>query len=319
MEIISLAGYTEDEKREIAQRHLVSKAFKNHGLKKGEFEISDDALNAIIRLYTREAGVRNLEREISKVARKAVTKIVKGETKSVSVTAENLDDFLGVKKFRYGLAEQEDQVGVVTGLAWTSVGGDLLHIEALKLPGKGRMKTTGKLGDVMKESIDAASSYVRSISPQIGVKPPKFDKVDIHVHVPEGATPKDGPSAGLAMVTSIVSVLTGIPVRKDVAMTGEVTLRGNALAIGGLKEKLLAALRGGIKTVLIPQENEKDLAEIPDNVKQGLEIIPVSHVSEVLKIALVSKPEPIEWDEAAEEAAAQALANPTAEATRATH
>ncbi len=257
MEIISLAGYTEDEKREIAQRHLVSKAVKNHGLKKGEFEISDDALNAIIRLYTREAGVRNLEREISKVARKAVTKIVKGETKSVSVTAENLDDFLGVKKFRYGLAEQEDQVGVVTGLAWTSVGGDLLHIEALKLPGKGRMKTTGKLGDVMKESIDAASSYVRSISPQIGVKPPKFDKVDIHVHVPEGATPKDGPSAGLAMVTSIVSVLTGIPVRKDVAMTGEVTLRGNALAIGGLKEKLLAALRGGIKTVLIPQENEK--------------------------------------------------------------
>jgi ATP-dependent Lon protease len=319
MEIISLAGYTEDEKREIAQRHLVSKAVKNHGLKKGEFEISDGALNAIIRLYTREAGVRNLEREISKVARKAVTKIVKGETKSVSVTAENLDDFLGVKKFRYGLAEQEDQVGVVTGLAWTSVGGDLLHIEALKLPGKGRMKTTGKLGDVMKESIDAASSYVRSISPQIGVKPPKFDKVDIHVHVPEGATPKDGPSAGLAMVTSIVSVLTGIPVRKDVAMTGEVTLRGNALAIGGLKEKLLAALRGGIKTVLIPQENEKDLAEIPDNVKQGLEIIPVSHVSEVLKIALVSKPEPIEWDEAAEEAAAQALANPTAEATRATH
>ena len=319
MEIISLAGYTEDEKREIAQRHLVSKAVKNHGLKKGEFEISDDALNAIIRLYTREAGVRNLEREISKVARKAVTKIVKGEARSVSVTAENLDDFLGVKKFRYGLAEQEDQVGVVTGLAWTSVGGDLLHIEALKLPGKGRMKTTGKLGDVMKESIDAASSYVRSISPQIGVKPPKFDKVDIHVHVPEGATPKDGPSAGLAMVTSIVSVLTGIPVRKDVAMTGEVTLRGNALAIGGLKEKLLAALRGGIKTVLIPHENEKDLAEIPDNVKQGLEIIPVSHVSEVLKIALVSKPEPIEWDEAAEEAAAQALANPTAEATRATH
>jgi ATP-dependent Lon protease len=211
-----------------------------------------------------------------------------------------------VPKFRYGLAEQDDQVGVVTGLAWTSVGGDLLHIEALKLPGKGRMKTTGKLGDVMKESIDAASSYVRSISPQIGVKPPQFDKIDIHVHVPDGATPKDGPSAGLAMVTSIVSVLTGIPVRKDIAMTGEVSLRGNAMPIGGLKEKLLAALRGGIKTVLIPEENEKDLADIPDNVKEGLEIIPVKHVSEVLKQALVEEPEPIEWDEAAEEAAAAA-------------
>ena len=227
---------------------------------------------------------------------------------TVEVGPEKLEDYLGVKRFRYGLAEKEDQVGVVTGLAWTSVGGDLLSIEALRLPGKGRMKTTGKLGDVMKESIEAAASYVRSISPELGVKPPKFETMDIHVHVPEGATPKDGPSAGLAMVTSIVSVLTGIPVRKDIAMTGEVTLRGNALAIGGLKEKLLAALRGGIKTVLIPEENAKDLTEIPDNVKQGMTIIPVSHVREVLKHALVRTPEPVEWDEAAEEAAAIARA-----------
>ena len=217
---------------------------------------------------------------------------------------DNLGYFLGVKKFKFGLAEQDDQIGVVTGLAWTSVGGDLLHIEALKLPGKGRMKTTGKLGDVMKESIDAANSYVRSISTEVGIKPPRFDKTDIHVHVPEGATPKDGPSAGLAMVTSIVSVLTGIPIRKDLAMTGEVTLRGNALPIGGLKEKLLAALRGGIKTVLIPEENEKDLVDIPENVKSSLEIIAVKNVSEVLKIALTETPIPIEWDEAAEEAAA---------------
>ena len=295
MEIISLAGYTEDEKREIARRHLIEKQVKNHGLKSGEFDLTDDALNEIIRRYTREAGVRNLEREIAKLARKAVTRIVKGDAQQVSVTEDNLDDFLGVKKYKYGLAEDEHQVGVVTGLAWTSVGGDLLSIEALKLPGKGRMKTTGKLGDVMKESIDAARSYVRSISPEIGVKPTQFDKLDIHVHVPEGATPKDGPSAGLAMVTSIVSVLTGIAVRKDIAMTGEVTLRGNALPIGGLKEKLLAALRGGIKTVLIPQENEKDLADIPDNVKEGLEIIPVKHVKHVLEHALIKAPEPIDW------------------------
>jgi ATP-dependent Lon protease len=304
MEIIPLSGYTEDEKLEIAKRHLVDKQVKNHGLKKGEFTVQDDALTAIVRYYTREAGVRNLEREIAKLTRKAVTKIVKKEAETVTVSADNIDDFLGVKKHRYGLAEDEHQVGVVTGLAYTSVGGDLLHIEALKLPGKGRMKTTGKLGDVMKESIEAAASYVRSISPEIGVKPPKFDKLDIHVHVPDGATPKDGPSAGLAMVTSIVSVLTGIPVRKDIAMTGEVSLRGNAMPIGGLKEKLLAALRGGIKTVLIPVENEKDLAELPDNVKDGLEIIPVKHVSEVLKLALIDTPEPIEWDEEAEEAAA---------------
>jgi len=306
MEIISLAGYTEDEKREIAKQHLLPKVMKNHGLKAKEFSVSDDALTAMVRVYTREAGVRNLERELAKIARKAVTKIVKKEAEVIEVTAENLNDYLGVEKHRFGLAEEEDQVGVVTGLAWTSVGGELLNIEALRLPGKGRMKTTGKLGDVMKESIDAASSYVRSIAPEIGVKPPKFDTIDIHVHVPDGATPKDGPSAGLAMVTSIVSVLTNIPVRKDIAMTGEVSLRGNAMPIGGLKEKLLAALRGGIKTVLIPVENEKDLPEIPDNVKEGLTIIPVKHVSEVLEHALTAKPDPIEWDEAAEEAAAAA-------------
>ncbi len=316
MEIISLAGYTEDEKREIAKQHLIPKQIANHGLRKGEFAISDAALTEMIRTYTREAGVRNLEREIAKLARKAVTEIVKKQGKSVEVSPEKLEEYLGVKRFRYGLAEKEDQVGVVTGLAWTSVGGDLLSIEALKLPGKGRMKTTGKLGDVMKESIEAAASYVRSISPELGVKPPKFEAIDIHVHVPEGATPKDGPSAGLAMVTSIVSVLTGIPVRKDIAMTGEVTLRGNALAIGGLKEKLLAALRGGIKTVLIPEENAKDLTEIPANVREGLTIIPVSHVKEVLKLALVRAPEPVEWDEAAEEAAA-AAARAAADASRA--
>ena len=316
MEIIPLAGYTEDEKREIARRHLIAKQVKNHGLKNDEFEITDGAINEIIRRYTRESGVRNLEREIAKLARKVVTKIIKKEANDIKVTSENIDDFLGVKKFRYGLAEKEDQVGVVTGLAWTSVGGDLLSIEALCLPGKGRMKTTGKLGDVMKESIDAASSYVRSISPQIGVKPTRFDKLDIHVHVPEGATPKDGPSAGLAMVTSIVSVLTGIPVRKDIAMTGEVTLRGHALAIGGLKEKLLAALRGGIKTVLIPEENEKDLAEIPDNVKNGLTIIPVNNVSQVLEKALTEQPEEIEWDEAAEESQASAVNLDTGTAVR---
>jgi ATP-dependent Lon protease len=308
MEIIPLAGYTEDEKREIAKGHLIGKQITGHALKKGEFTITDEALTEIIRSYTREAGVRNLEREIAKLARKAVTEIVKKTAKVVEITLEKLELYLGVKRHRWGLAEKEDQVGVVTGLAWTSVGGELLHIEALKLPGKGRMKTTGKLGDVMKESIDAAASYVRSIAPELGVKPTKFENVDIHLHLPEGATPKDGPSAGLAMVTSIVSVMTGIPVRKDVAMTGEVTLRGNALPIGGLKEKLLAALRGGIKTVIIPEENAKDLIEIPDNVKTGMEIIPVTHVREVLKIALVRQPEPIEWDEAAEEAAAAARA-----------
>jgi len=308
MEIITLAGYTEDEKREIAKQYLAPKQMSGHGLKKGEFTLEEAALSEIIRTYTREAGVRNLEREIAKLCRKAVTRIVRGDVKDVVITPDNVEEYLGVKRFKYGLAEKEDAVGVVTGLAWTSVGGDLLSIEALKLPGKGRMKTTGKLGDVMKESIDAAASYVRSISTSIGVKPPVFEKIDIHVHVPEGATPKDGPSAGVAMVTSIVSVLTGIAVRKDIAMTGEVTLRGNVLPIGGLKEKLLAALRGGVKTVLIPAENEKDLAEIPDNVKDGLKIIPVSDVSKVLEYALVAKPDSIEWDEAAEEAAAAAMA-----------
>ena len=304
MEIIPLSGYTEDEKHEIAKQHLLAKQIKNHGLKESEFSLSDDGLKELIRRYTREAGVRSLEREIGKLCRKVLTAIVKGSTKSVAVSKDTLSEYLGVKKFKHGLAEETDQVGVVTGLAYTSVGGELLHIEALKLPGKGRMKTTGKLGDVMKESIDAASSFVRSISPEIGVKPTQFDNIDIHVHVPEGATPKDGPSAGVGMVTSIVSVLTSIPVRKDIAMTGEVTLRGNVLPIGGLKEKLLAALRGGIKVVLIPADNEKDLPEIPDNVKEGLEIIPVSHVNEVLKHALTSTPESIEWDEVAEEAAA---------------
>ncbi len=306
MEIISLAGYTEDEKREIARQHLLPKQIAANGLRKGEFAVSDAALTHVIRYYTREAGVRNLEREIAKLARKAVTDILKKTTKSVSVDPAKAEEYLGVQRFRFGLAEKEDQVGVVTGLAWTSVGGDLLQIEALKLPGKGRMKTTGKLGDVMKESIEAASSYVRSVSPQIGVKPPKFETMDIHVHVPDGATPKDGPSAGLAMVTAIVSVLTGIPVRKDIAMTGEVTLRGNASAIGGLKEKLLAALRGGIKTVFIPEENAKDLADIPENVKEGLTIIPVTHVREVLAQALVRQPVAVDWDEEAEEAAAAA-------------
>ncbi|MCC5959152.1 MAG: endopeptidase La [Rhodobacteraceae bacterium] len=303
MEVIPLSGYTEDEKLEIARHHLLPKSVKNHGLRRGEMTISDGAITEIIRRYTREAGVRNLERELNKIARKAVTKIIKKETDKVIVARDNLSDFLGVSRFRFGLAEKEDQIGVVTGLAWTQVGGDLLQIEALRLPGKGRMKTTGKLGDVMKESIDAANSFVRSIAPDIGVKPPRFDALDIHVHVPEGATPKDGPSAGVAMVTSIVSVLTQIPVRRDIAMTGEVTLRGNVLAIGGLKEKLLAALRGGITTVLIPQDNVKDLSEIPDNVKEGLTIIPVENVRDVLVHALVSQPSPVEWDEAADEAA----------------
>ncbi|MCC5969666.1 MAG: endopeptidase La [Pararhodobacter sp.] len=320
MEIIPLSGYTEDEKAEIGRRHLMPKAISNHGLRKGELAVSDDGMTDVLRYYTREAGVRNFERELNKIARKAVTRIIKKEEKTVTVNADNLGDYLGVRRHRYGLAEKEDQIGVVTGLAWTQVGGDLLQIEALKLPGKGRMKTTGKLGDVMKESIDAAASFVRSIAPEVGVKPPRFDLMDIHVHVPEGATPKDGPSAGVAMVTSIVSVVAGIPVRKDVAMTGEVTLRGNVLPIGGLKEKLLAALRGGITKVLIPQENAKDLPEIPDNVKAGLEIIPVSNVREVLRHALVRMPEPIDWDAAAEEAAQAAqMARRAAETGQTAH
>ena len=297
MEIIPLEGYTEEEKAEIAMQHLYDKQKKAHGLTSKEFDLSKAGLLEIIRRYTKEAGVRNLEREIAKLCRKALTRIVKSESEFIAIDEKNLEEFLGVKKFKYGIAESDDQVGVTTGLAWTEVGGDLLSIEALSLPGKGRMKTTGKLGEVMKESIDAASSFVRSKAVELGVKPPLFEKIDIHVHVPEGATPKDGPSAGIAMVTSIVSVLTDIPVKRNIAMTGEVTLRGNVLPIGGLKEKLLAALRGGVKTVLIPQENAKDLVEIPDNVKNGLEIIPVSNVKAVLEHALTYQPEAIDWDQ----------------------
>ncbi|ALN73411.1 endopeptidase La [Aureimonas sp. AU20] len=298
MEIIRIAGYTEDEKVEIAKRHLLPKAIRDHALQASEFSVAEDALREIARRYTREAGVRSYERELSKLARKAVTQIVRGDVKSVAVTAANLADYLGVQRYRYGEAELSDQVGVVTGLAWTEVGGELLTIEGVMMPGKGKMTVTGNLKDVMKESISAAASYVRSRAIEFGIEPPLFDKRDIHVHVPEGATPKDGPSAGTAMATAIVSVMTGIPVRRDIAMTGEVTLRGRVLPIGGLKEKLLAALRGGIKTVLIPEENAKDLAEIPDNVKNNLEIIPVSHMNEVLANALIRKPEAIEWTEA---------------------
>ncbi len=301
MEIIRIPGYTEDEKVEIAKRHLLSKQMQAHALKDGEWSITDAALLDLVRYYTREAGVRSLERELANLARKAVREIVSKKSKSVQVTPKNLEKYAGVRKFRFGEMEGEDQVGVVTGLAWTEVGGETLTIEAIMLPGKGRMQTTGKLGDVMKESIDAARSYVRSRATTFGITPPTFDKRDIHVHVPEGATPKDGPSAGVAMTTAIVSVLTGIPIRRDVAMTGEVTLRGRVLPIGGLKEKLLAALRAGIKTVIIPSENEKDLAEIPDNVLKGLTIIPAATVDEVLAKALVRMPTPITWEEPPDE------------------
>ncbi|MFC0245637.1 endopeptidase La [Falsochrobactrum ovis] len=304
MEIIRIAGYTEDEKLEIAKRHLLPKAIKDHALQPKEFSVTEEALRNVIRLYTREAGVRNLERELMTLARKAVTEILKSKKKSVKITEENLSDYLGVERYRFGQIDGEDQIGVVTGLAWTEVGGELLTIEGVMMPGKGRMTVTGNLRDVMKESISAAASYVRSRAVDFGIEPPLFDKRDIHVHVPEGATPKDGPSAGIAMVTAIVSVLTGIPVRKDIAMTGEVTLRGRVLPIGGLKEKLLAALRGGIKKVLIPAENAKDLADIPDNVKNNLEIVPVSRVGQVLEHALVRQPEPIEWTEPATPVAA---------------
>ncbi|MBU8547088.1 MULTISPECIES: endopeptidase La [Roseomonadaceae] len=304
MEIIRIPGYTEDEKVEIAKRHLLPKVSEANGLKKGEWSISDEALHDMVRYHTREAGVRNLERELAGIARKAVKEIVSKKAKKVAVTVKNLEKFAGVRKFRYGEAEAEDMVGVVTGLAWTEVGGEILTIESVVLPGKGAVKTTGKLGDVMQESVSAALSYVRSRSINFGIKPTVFEKRDIHVHVPEGATPKDGPSAGVAMATSIVSVLTGIPVRKDIAMTGEITLRGRVLPIGGLKEKLLAALRAGVTTVFIPKENEKDLAEIPDNVKKGLAIIAVSHADEVISQALVRKPEAITWEEPAEPAPA---------------
>ena len=297
MEVIRLSGYTEDEKVEIAHRHLIDKQVEANGLKKGEWSITDAALRDLIRYYTREAGVRNLEREIANLARKATKEILIKGIKKVAVTPKNLEKFAGVRKYHYGEAEQENLVGVVTGLAWTEVGGDLLNIEAVMLPGKGKFTVTGQLGDVMKESIEAARSYVRSRALSVGIKPSLFDKKDIHVHVPEGATPKDGPSAGIAMCTAIVSAMTGIKVRADVAMTGEITLRGRVLPIGGLKEKLLAALRGGIKTVLIPKDNVKDLAEIPDNVKKGLTIIPVSMADEVLGLALAEVPTPIEWSE----------------------
>src|SRR5690349_9275544 len=298
MEIIRIAGYTEVEKVEIARKHLIPNAVTKHGLEPKEWSIDEDGLKLLIRRYTREAGVRNLERELSTLVRKAVKELMLNKkTKAVKITDANLPDYLGVPKYRYGEIEEKDQVGVVTGLAWTDVGGELLTIEAAMMPGKGRMTVTGNLRDVMKESISAAASYVRSRAIAFGIEPPLFDKRDIHVHVPEGATPKDGPSAGVAMVTAIVSVMTGIPVRRDVAMTGEITLRGRVLPIGGLKEKLLAALRGGIKTVLIPEENAKDLVEINDSIKSGLDIIPVSRMDEVLTRALVRKPEPIVWEE----------------------
>ncbi len=297
MEVIRIAGYTEDEKVEIARRHLIPNLLTKHGLKPGEWSLDQEALMIIIRRYTREAGVRNLERELANLLRKAVKEIMAEKKDSVAVTAANLEKYLGVPKYRFGEAEREDQVGVATGLAWTDAGGELLTIESLMMPGKGKMTVTGNLREVMKESISAAASYVRARAIGLGIAPPLFEKKDIHVHVPEGATPKDGPSAGVAMVTAIVSVMTGIPIRKDVAMTGEITLRGMVLPIGGLKEKLLAAHRGGIKKVLIPEENAKDLAEIADNVKSGLEVVPVSRMDEVLAQALMRMPEPIEWDE----------------------
>jgi ATP-dependent Lon protease len=297
MEIIRIAGYTEDEKVEIARKHLIPHAIAKHGLKEQEWAISDEALLLLIRRYTREAGVRNLERELSSLIRKAVKELILQNKQSITVEANTVADYLGVPKFRYGEVEDQDQVGVVTGLAWTDVGGELLTIESAMMPGKGKMTVTGNLRDVMKESISAAASYVRMRAVAFGIEPPSFDKKDIHVHVPEGATPKDGPSAGVAMVTAIVSVMTGIPARRDVAMTGEITLRGRVLPIGGLKEKLLAASRGGMKTVLIPEENAKDLVEISESIKKGLDIVPVSRMDEVLARALVRKPEAIEWDE----------------------
>jgi ATP-dependent Lon protease len=303
MEIIRLEGYTEDEKVEIAERHLVAKQIEAHGLKPGEFVLTPEGLRALIQRYTREAGVRTLEREIAKLARKALRRILEGKAESVTVTPDNLHEFAGVQKFRHGLSETEHQIGAVTGLAWTEVGGELLTIESVTVPGKGAVKTTGKLGDVMKESVETAWSFVKARAPSYGIKPSVFQRKDVHIHLPEGAVPKDGPSAGIGMVTSLVSTLTGIAVRREVAMTGEVTLRGRVLPIGGLKEKLLAALRGGITTVLIPQENEKDLADIPANIREGLKIVPVTHVDEVLRMALTEPLEAITWTDADELAA----------------
>jgi len=307
MEIIRLEGYTEDEKVEIARKHLLPKQIEAHGLKDGEFALTDSGLRDLIRYYTREAGVRTLEREIAKLARKVLRKILEKKEERVEISAENLGDYAGIRKFRYGVSEEEDQIGAVTGLAWTEVGGELLTIEAVTVPGKGQVKTTGKLGEVMQESVQAAWSFLRARAPVYGVKPSLFAKKDLHIHLPEGAVPKDGPSAGIGMVTAMVSTLTGIAVRRDVAMTGEVTLRGRVLPIGGLKEKLLAALRGGIATVLIPKENEKDLADIPANILEGLEIVPVGHVDEVLARALVTPVVPIEWTEADELATEPAI------------
>ncbi|MEG8043068.1 endopeptidase La [Sphingomonas sp. LR59] len=303
MEIIRLEGYTEDEKVEIAERHLVEKQIEAHGLKPGEFTLTQEGLRTLIQQYTREAGVRTLEREIAKLCRKALRQILENKTTSVTITPENIGEYAGVQKYRHGLGETENQIGAVTGLAWTEVGGELLTIESVTVAGKGQAKLTGKLGDVMKESIETAFSFVKARAPSYGIKPSLFARKDIHIHLPEGAVPKDGPSAGIGMVTSIVSTLTGVPIRREVAMTGEVTLRGRVLPIGGLKEKLLAALRGGIETVLIPAENEKDLAEIPANIKAGLKIIPVSHVDEVLRLALTEPLEAIEWTDADELAA----------------
>src|SRR5437762_875085 len=295
MEIIRIPGYTEDEKVEIARRHLTPKQMSAHGLKKNEWSISDDAVRDLIRYYTREAGVRNLEREIANLTRKAIKDILMTKAERINVTRRNLDKYAGVRKFRFGEAESEDLVGVTTGLAWTEVGGELLTIEAVTVPGKGQIKTTGKLGEVMQESIQAAMSFVKARAPAYGVKPSIFARKDIHVHLPEGAVPKDGPSAGIGMVTAMISTLSGTAVRRDIAMTGEVTLRGRVLPIGGLKEKLLAALRGGIRTVLIPAENEKDLVELPLTLKEGLEIVPVDHVDQVLARALVEPLQAIEW------------------------
>ncbi len=303
MEIIRLEGYTEDEKVEIAKRHLIAKQVEAHGLKDGEFELTDEGLRDLIRYYTREAGVRTLERELARLARKVLRRILEGKATSVTITPDNLSEFSGVQKFRHGVGDREDQIGAVTGLAWTEVGGELLTIEAVTASGKGQVRTTGKLGEVMTESVQAALSFVKARAPSYGIKPSLFARKDIHIHLPEGAVPKDGPSAGVGMVTAMISTLTGIAVRKDVAMTGEVTLRGRVLAIGGLKEKLLAALRGGITTVLIPEENEKDLVEIPANITDKLKIIPASHVDQVLAEALVSPVVPIEWTEADELAA----------------
>ncbi|MEZ5694784.1 MAG: endopeptidase La, partial [Altererythrobacter sp.] len=319
MEIIRLEGYTEDEKVEIAKRHLIAKQVEAHGLKEGEFELTEEGLRDLIRYYTREAGVRTLEREIAKLCRKSLRQILEKKVESVTVTPENLSDFAGVRKYKHGMSDDEAQVGAVTGLAWTEVGGELLTIESVTTPGKGEVKTTGKLGEVMNESVAAAFSFVKARAPHYGIKPSIFQRKNIHIHLPEGAVPKDGPSAGVGMVTSIVSALSGIAVRPDVAMTGEVTLRGRVLAIGGLKEKLLAALRGGIKTVLIPEENVKDLADIPATITDGLEIVPVSHVDQVLERALVSAPVPIEWTEADDLASQPAPGDPASGASPTAH